>query len=92
MSGDPDPISIVDDEEAHRRILSNIKSIEEFVFFRESDVDSPTDLYSDEYNKKIRKSRYLSAPSRKKLLRLRNALSSPDDDSSLVEQPRLANN
>ena len=64
-SGDPDPLSGVEDEDARRRILNNIKAIEGFVLFAGIAMGVLQLLsLSDEFNETIRKSRYLRTPSR----------------------------
>ena len=64
-SGDPDPLSAVNGEDARRKILSNIKAIEGFVLFSGIAMGILQLIsLSDEFNEKIRKSRYLRTPSR----------------------------
>lgn len=64
-SGDSDPLSGVEDEDARRRILNNIKAIEGFVLFAGIAMGVLQLLsLSDEFNETIRKSRYLRTPSR----------------------------
>lgn len=64
-SGNPAPLSTVDDEEAHRKILSSIKAMEVFVLFAGIAMGIPQMIsLSDEFSEKIWKPRYLRTLSR----------------------------